>query len=144
MTKCQTHERAEDLFHQILSTINHKPAWLQVSIFWFFYTVLLCTSLLRHTVRRFLNEPSELVRQWTQCQLYLQPGLNIDEKFLVLYRDTEAHSSRVTVVSGGMLGVFSFWVGIALVTELIICRQGAVGTSLPMQGILAKACWMQQ
>ncbi|RAK94090.1 dihydroxyacetone kinase Dak1 [Aspergillus costaricaensis CBS 115574] len=55
-------------------------------------------------VRRFLNEPSELVREWTRSQIHLQPGLNIDEKFLVLYRDNAAHSGRVTVVSGGGSG----------------------------------------
>ncbi|KAJ6012648.1 dihydroxyacetone kinase [Penicillium canescens] len=54
--------------------------------------------------RRFIHEPFKLVKEWNRAQLYLQPGLQLDEKFSVLYKRGLGHADRVTVISGGGSG----------------------------------------
>ncbi|KAL1846394.1 Dihydroxyacetone kinase 2 [Paecilomyces lecythidis] len=54
--------------------------------------------------RRFIQDPVQLVREWSRAQLQLQPGLRFDERFGVLFKPNLADANRVTVISGGGSG----------------------------------------
>ena len=58
-------------------------------------------TVMNHIAQRFLQDPVRLVREWNLAMLKLQPGLLLDEKYLVLYKPHLDQKGRVTVVSGG-------------------------------------------
>ncbi|CAG8930622.1 unnamed protein product [Penicillium salamii] len=55
----------------------------------------------RHT---FVQDPAQLVKEWSSAQVQLHPGLQFDDKHCVLYKENLSQADRVTVVSGGGSG----------------------------------------
>lgn len=85
-----------------------------------------------------MNEPSELVREWNRAQLYLQPGLVIDEKFSVLYKRSVADAGRVTVISGGKMVLATRSVNLTPGSELIWDYIGGSGHEPAHSGYLGE------
>ncbi|KAL2831277.1 Dak1-domain-containing protein [Aspergillus pseudoustus] len=54
--------------------------------------------------RSFIQDPAQLVKEWSSAQLLLQPTLQFDEKASVLYKPALSQAGRVTVISGGGSG----------------------------------------
>ncbi|CAG8893584.1 unnamed protein product [Penicillium salamii] len=55
----------------------------------------------RHT---FVQDPAQLVKEWSSAQVQLHPGLQFDDKHCVLYKENLSQADRVTVISGGGSG----------------------------------------